>query len=206
MAITAVRESRIKDSSLKAALTTRLNGLISNTFDNQELVLIASLNDIELAQYFYQKILDNHAEISPREKRKLKKRAEAERSFFEDLEKLGGVLKAKDVADLLGVKRQTVNNRLKSNKLVAVRRGGDYVYPAFQFKDGNTLPFFEMLNELLPENFDAIARISFFICNINDGGKDNSSPLNLLNKNNLTDSELSRLKRNASLQGYHIAK
>ncbi|CAK1691391.1 Helix-turn-helix domain-containing protein [Vibrio crassostreae] len=203
---TTFNKSEFDDSSLKSALATRLDRLISDMLDEQDLVTLASLNDIELTQSFYQQILDNHSEISPREKRKLKKRAEAERGFFEDLEKLGGTLKAKDVAELLGVKRQTVNNRLKNKKLLGIRRGGNYIYPAFQFKDGEMLPHFESLNQTLPEHMDAVARISFFICNINDGGSNVTSPLILLNKKQLSETELKRLRHSASLQETHVAK
>ena len=41
-------------------------------------------------------------------------------------------------AAILGVKRQTINNRLKANKLLAVKVGGEYRLPIFQF-DGNRL-------------------------------------------------------------------
>lgn len=195
----------IKEDTLKAALASRLDTLFSDMLSEQDLVAVASLNDIELAHRFYIQTLENHSNISSRVRRKLKKRAQAEKSFYEDLERLGGTMKAKDVAEILGVSRQTVNNRLKSNKLVAIKKGGDYIYPAFQFKDGGMLPYFEELNQLLGDSADAIARISYFICTLNDGGED-LTPLDILRKDQPTETELMRLKRSASLSATHIAK
>lgn len=56
----------------------------------------------------------------------------------------GGTLSSAEVARLLGVSRQTVNNRRIRGRLIGVPSGrGDYEYPAWQFGDGAVLPGLE---------------------------------------------------------------
>ncbi|MHB1417866.1 MAG: hypothetical protein ACYC1C_21660, partial [Chloroflexota bacterium] len=60
------------------------------------------------------------------------------------LEAGGGTLSSAEVAHLLGVSRQTVNNRRLKGRLIGVASGrGDYEYPAWQFADGAVLPGLE---------------------------------------------------------------
>ena len=56
----------------------------------------------------------------------------------------GGTLSSVEVAHLLGVSRQTVNNRRLKGRLIGVPSArGDYEYPAWQFADGGVLPGLE---------------------------------------------------------------
>jgi hypothetical protein len=60
------------------------------------------------------------------------------------LEEGGGTLSSAEVAHLLGVSRQTVNNRRLKGRLIGVTSSrGDYEYPAWQFADGAVLPGLE---------------------------------------------------------------
>ncbi|MHB0877268.1 MAG: hypothetical protein ACYC5O_14620 [Anaerolineae bacterium] len=60
------------------------------------------------------------------------------------LEAGGGTLSSAEVARLLGVSRQTVNNRRLKGRLIGVpSTRGDYEYPAWQFADGGVLPGLE---------------------------------------------------------------
>lgn len=52
--------------------------------------------------------------MSPREKRKMDHLNESAVKFAERLKRLGGTCRASKAADILGVKRQTINNRLKA--------------------------------------------------------------------------------------------
>lgn len=58
--------------------------------------------------------------------------------FAERLKRLGGTCRASKSADIIGVKRQTINNRLKAKKLLAVQVEGESIFPTFQF-DGNRM-------------------------------------------------------------------
>lgn len=194
-------ESKFQDS-----LAQRVKSIAFSAITPSEAVSLSAMNDIDLVLRLYVKLLENNSSISNREKRKLERRAKAEKSFFEDLEKLGGVMKPQDVANLLNVKRQTVNNRFKANRLIAIKKGGEYLYPHFQFFKDGMLPYFEDINQLLPEELDAVGRISFFISNLNDKQGENKSPLDLLKKDDLREEDISRIKRSAKLQLSHISK
>jgi len=56
----------------------------------------------------------------------------------------GGALSSAEVAQLLGVSRQTVNNRRLKGRLIGVPSArGDYEYPVWQFGAGGVLPGLE---------------------------------------------------------------
>jgi hypothetical protein len=51
-------------------------------------------------------------------------------------------LETAQVCELLGVTRETVRKKVERKQLLALPKGGDRVFPAFQFHDGDTLPGF----------------------------------------------------------------
>jgi len=56
------------------------------------------------------------------------------------LEISGGALSSEQVAEVLGISRQAVDNRRSSNQLLALTQGRrGYSYPSFQFADGKTI-------------------------------------------------------------------
>ena len=55
------------------------------------------------------------------------------------------MLSATEVGTLLGISRQAVDKRRAGGKLLAVRSGGDWRYPEFQFAGGAVLADFEVL-------------------------------------------------------------
>jgi excisionase family DNA binding protein len=50
------------------------------------------------------------------------------------------VLETGEVCELLGVSRETIRKKVDRKQLLALPKGGDRVFPAFQFKDGDVLP------------------------------------------------------------------
>jgi hypothetical protein len=52
----------------------------------------------------------------------------------------GPMMSSTQVADLLGLSRQAVDKRRAASRLLALRMGSDWQYPAFQFEDGSVLP------------------------------------------------------------------
>lgn len=54
--------------------------------------------------------------------------------------KAGGLLSAAEVARMLGITRQAVDKRRGGGKLLAVKVGGDWRYPAAQFGPGGVTP------------------------------------------------------------------
>src|SRR2546422_7828312 len=50
------------------------------------------------------------------------------------------VLETGAVCSLLGVSRETIRKKVDRKQLLALPKGGDRVFPAFQFTDGGVLP------------------------------------------------------------------
>jgi hypothetical protein len=50
------------------------------------------------------------------------------------------VLETGDVCALLGVSRETIRKKVDRKQLLALPKGGDRVFPAFQFQEGDVLP------------------------------------------------------------------
>jgi hypothetical protein len=50
------------------------------------------------------------------------------------------VLETGEVCSLLGVSRETVRKKVDRRQVLALPKGGDRVFPAFQFRDGEILP------------------------------------------------------------------
>lgn len=64
----------------------------------------------------------------------------------------GGCMSSEEVATVLGIKRQAVDKRRVNGKLVGLPAGRAYVYPAWQFVDGQTLPGLEQVLKHLKVN------------------------------------------------------
>ncbi|HCH50051.1 MAG TPA: DNA-binding protein [Proteus sp.] len=118
------------------------------------------MTDNELTKLMFETQLERTCAISAREKRKITRLNEGAIKFAEQLKALGGTCRASQAAEILGVKRQTINNRLKANKLLAVKVGGEYRLPIFQF-DGNRLV--DGLEEILIllSDFSSTTKVSF---------------------------------------------
>jgi len=55
------------------------------------------------------------------------------------LERAGEMLSVGQVAQLLGISRQAIDKRRAARRILALRQGSDWLYPAFQFRDGEVL-------------------------------------------------------------------
>ena len=72
------------------------------------------------------------------------------------------VLESGEVCQLLGVSRETVRKKVDRRQLLALPKGGDRVFPAFQFKDGAVLNgFAEALEALDTESVFSV--LVFFL-------------------------------------------
>jgi len=83
------------------------------------------------------------------------------------VEAAGGALSAQSVAELLRITRQAVDKRRAQHQLLALTQGRrGYIYPSFQFEEGNTLSGLgDVLEEL--KSFDPWMQLAFFV-NSND--------------------------------------
>ncbi|MEG3135141.1 helix-turn-helix domain-containing protein [Rouxiella sp. T17] len=138
-----------------------ITGEIVETLANKKRLSSAlNLTDIELIRLMFETQIERTSEVSPRELRKIAILNEGAIQFAEHLKGLGGTCRASRAAEILGVKRQTINNRVKAGKLLAIKSGGESLIPLFQF-DGNKVVagLEEVLAKLVV--FSDVTKISF---------------------------------------------
>ena len=90
----------------------------------------------------------------------------------------GEPLSSQDIANLLNMSRQAVDKRRQNNKLLGLllgRRG--YLYPSWQFKDGNTLSGWESTLAVLTE-ISPWGKLQFMLSG--DASLDDKTPLECL--------------------------
>lgn len=188
----------IEKSQNSSVASIRVLKLLKGAFDHwgDDNFDIRSLTDVELLQSLSVSASVANA-FNTREALKNSKRASARIYFFDKIREFGGVLKSQAVAKTLGVSRQTVNNHIKRNSLIAIQEGNDYCYPAFQFAGNRKLPHLEVILELLG-GVSQEARCTFFLNPIvlDDGREE--LPYLLL-KNGATETQLATINREASL-------
>jgi len=78
------------------------------------------------------------------------------------LEEEGGVIGPAEVGKLLGMSRQAVGQRRAGGRLLGVPVAGGYVYPIWQFTEGETLKGLEEILAALAEH-DAWMKLVFFL-------------------------------------------
>ncbi len=71
-------------------------------------------------------------------------------------------LETGQVCKLLGVTRETIRKKVDRRQLLALPKGGDRVFPAFQFKDGNIVPGLGEVLEALDTD-SAFVTLSFLL-------------------------------------------
>lgn len=72
------------------------------------------------------------------------------------------VLETGEVCSLLGVSRETIRKKVDRKQLLALPKGGDRVFPAFQFRDGEVMPgIAEVLSSLETES--SFVALSFLL-------------------------------------------
>jgi len=78
-------------------------------------------------------------------------------------------LETGQVCELLGVSRETIRKKVDRKQLLALPKGGDRVFPAFQFKDGDIVPGFRDVLEALDTDSPFVA-LSFLLSRSPDFG------------------------------------
>lgn len=100
------------------------------------------------------------------------------------IEAEGGCSNSEEIAQMLGVSRQAINQRRQRGKLIGLPKGkGKYLYPLWQFTDtGKTIRGLETVLEQLQE-LDPWMQITFFL---NPNVRlDNKTPLEMLRRENV---------------------
>jgi biotin operon repressor len=94
------------------------------------------------------------------------------------VEESGRVLRAQQVAEILGISRQAVDKRRRQSQLIGLTQGRrGYAYPAWQFENGRTIADLELVLARLRDH-DPWMKLTFFI-NPNDR-LNGASPLQTL--------------------------
>lgn len=78
-------------------------------------------------------------------------------------------LETGQVCELLGVSRETIRKKVDRKQLLALPKGGDRVFPAFQFKEGDVVPGFREVLEALDTDSPFVA-LSFLLSQSPDFG------------------------------------
>ncbi len=160
------------------------------------------LPDNEFFQLLYTTVLEKSAQAPEKEIRKLKRRAQNLSSFYEEVEKMGGVIKVNDVAEILDISRQAVNLRVKGNKLLAFKKNSDFVFPVFQFKKGGgLLPHFQEVMKSMSADVGVVSRISFLTTPL---GSTQKTPLEIMQNDDSFD-DVALMVRAAKQMGEQIA-
>jgi hypothetical protein len=196
-------ESTFDNEPLLEILSARVLGLLGESIaqlkgKQKDAASLATLTDEQLLAKIVVMLSSKRAMVNERDLRKQKKQLEAKQHFFQLLEKYGGLYKAGEVAQILGLSRQTINNQRIGGKLLSILEGNDYLFPAFQFGENAKLEHIELVLNAL-KTLSPITQCSFFINKIDIAGVV-ISPLELLRRTP-NERELTALKRQASLFG-----
>lgn len=176
--------------------------LCENKLAVQELL---STTDDEFLQSLLTRVRLNNAR-SDRDAEKIRRREQANRKFFDKLKANGGLFKVGQVAPMLNISRQAVAKQRDAGKIIFLRIGHDFCFPAFQFRDGKKLPHLEEILCLLPGGLSATAQCSFFLNEMQLPDGTSQSPAIVLATTPLHSELVSYIKLQASLFGRHIAK
>ena len=185
-------------------MTVLTKELVNELAEKKSLASALKMSDNELAQLIFETQLIRSSAISPREQRKIARLNEGAIKFSERLKELGGTCRANLAAASLGVKRQTINNRLKANKLLAVKVGGEYRLPIFQF-DGNRLV--DGLDEILIllDSLSSTTKVSFLTSMYFFEDEQDINVIDALKKYGRMSEQMQEIIHQAKLFGKHIS-
>ena len=148
---------------LKAAFLTRvIEGLIEIA-DSSNLVDITAADsnyEVLLAALQTPEALSSLTKRDPMAKAKLRGLQLKQQSIQAE----GGCADSEEIAQMLGVSRQAINQRRQRGKLIGLSRGkGKYIYPLWQFTDtGETLSGLEAVLKELSE-VNPWTQVAFFL-------------------------------------------
>lgn len=179
------------------------NELVLKWAKDKHLGKVLNSTDTELARIIFESQIERNSEMSPRELRRISALNEGTEKFSNRLKELGGTCRASVAADILGVKRQTVNNRQKANKLLSIKIGEETRFPIFQF-DGKQVT--DGVEEILAELGDIsdVTKISFFT-GLKFFGDENINVIEALKKYGSDSSQMDVIRKQAALFGHQEA-
>ncbi|HBU9459115.1 TPA: DNA-binding protein [Klebsiella pneumoniae] len=172
--------------------------------DKNQTLEALMLDDGPLLQLLCSIQMEQKTRASDYEARKVRRRREDLEAFYSDLQELGGVVKVNFVADTLGITRQAVNVRVKNNQLIAFKKNGDFIFPAFQFNDKGLVPGFEEIMCAFDDDTHPMLRLDLLKAPIQLGDGVSKSPIKIM-QDGAKPEEMQLAIRAAKMFGSHIA-
>jgi len=196
---------KLNGDTTALAISARVLNLINELSDEikSQPERFMALPDEQLLSELFLTLATHRTMVSKKELRKKAQRLKADQYFLDTIKENGGLYKAGEVASIMGVSRQTINNQRLSEKLIAIKKGGEYLYPAFQFSESGKLNGLDNILEKL-KGLGTVTKCSFLTMKINFNDMC-VSPIDIL-KLGLDGDYLSYIKREASLYGSHSAR
>lgn len=151
-----MENSKKENGGLVNILTDRVAKIVKNIQENEKLDLslatMAEMTDRELLSA----VLDMQISTTnqnPKLIKKLKRQRVGHQKFLDFISKNNGWCSQSEYAEILGVSRQTINNRIAQNTLLAITVNGKKVIPLFQIneKTGGEVDGMSKINKILLE-------------------------------------------------------
>lgn len=203
-----ITEPRKPLSDDQAAIIERMNmlsaELVAALTQKKSLTRALKMTDSELVKLMFETQLDRVSKMSARDKRRISHLNDSAVRFAERLNDLGGTCRASKAAEILGVSRQTINNRLKANKLLAVKAGGEFKFPLFQFDGNKLIAGFDEILELLGD-ISPVTKTSFLTAMFFFDNEPQLSVTDALRKYGTSEEHMTEIRRQAKLFGSQTA-
>jgi hypothetical protein len=119
--------------------TETIKAVVSKAGESGIHDLQASLNEVDFLVKAAQLAASTIVHLDPAEQRLHRARLRGVHRMMELRKAAEPVLESGEVCQLLGVSRETVRKKVDRRQMLALPKGGDRVFPAFQFKDGAIL-------------------------------------------------------------------
>lgn len=151
-----MENSKKENDSIVSVLTDRVAKIVNNIQENDKLDLsvatMATMTDSELLNAILECQISTTNQ-SPKLIKKLKRQINGRRKFLDFISKNGGWCSQSEYAEMLGVSRQTISNRIANNSLLAITVNGKKVIPLFQIdlKTGKEIEKMSKINKILLE-------------------------------------------------------
>lgn len=144
-------------------LLKRINNLAVSLMpefeDRNQAMNALSMDNHSLMQLLCTIQMDQKTRASDEEMRKVRRHRENLEEFYRSLQELGGILRIDDVAVILGITQNAVNERVKMNQIIAFKKPGIYLFPVFQFTMSGLLPGFEEVMAAFDEDIHPLVRL-----------------------------------------------
>jgi len=201
-----VRESKtsVKLTEHQQNLLKRINDLAVSLMpefeDRNQAIKALTMDDSSLMQLLCSILMEQRTHESDYAVRAVRNLED----FYMSLEELGGVLKINDVADILGISRQSVKVRVNNNQLIAFKQNEDFIFPAFQFTESELLNGFEEVMAAFDKDTHPMLRLGVLKAPISLGQGVVKNPIQIM-QDGAKPNEMILAIRAANQFGSHIA-